>query len=551
MPSWPNLADDLPAPRDDEPSSLRQDIADELADHLSSAFNRELHLTRDETTAKEKVLDRFGDPRKIARKLWLDAMQEKLMSQRMTFVALLVVLLASLGSMGLTWFLIDQSRQINQTMLEQSREANAALLQQSQQLLSQSHDSNRALVEQGQKANEALLSKLGQRSTGSSLAAGSGKSLEWNPVKIRLYTDEKPGRPAVGYEVTLTGHILDTAKAVSITHKTDAQGIADMGLVRPGQHQLGISTPWQEKRTAATITVLPGQSLTEAIVCPGSGFLNTSIDFTVDWPDDLKNKGLWVVCDFRQEFRSFDDKIPWYTQYGNEQHVVLIEPEGRCVPFSMSNRSRDSALGAGQWWPFSPRGRQRAMTGLGTASVLQRNAPLELNFIIHDILPESAVQWPALTHRLQNILVTRPPRPLSDTDRRTGASDQNDTGPNNLDTEFDDLKKLVVVGGFIVELNLDFQMSQLGQRSSRHRQALAPLNGWVPQVDQRTGVDTSAKIREVQPTLIAKPDEPNHWRIPIPERLAELVRENLIAQSDDENKSAVPGANARPPAKSE
>ena len=32
----------LPPPRDDEPASLRQDILDELADHLICAYNREL-----------------------------------------------------------------------------------------------------------------------------------------------------------------------------------------------------------------------------------------------------------------------------------------------------------------------------------------------------------------------------------------------------------------------------------------------------------------------------------------------------------------------------
>lgn len=72
-----NIADELPAPRDDEPSSLRQDIADELADHLQSSFVRELHRTPDETSAKQHVFDRFGDPRRVARQLWFDAMKER------------------------------------------------------------------------------------------------------------------------------------------------------------------------------------------------------------------------------------------------------------------------------------------------------------------------------------------------------------------------------------------------------------------------------------------------------------------------------------------
>ena len=37
-----DIAADLPAPRDDEPESLRRDIVDELADHLQCSLQREL-----------------------------------------------------------------------------------------------------------------------------------------------------------------------------------------------------------------------------------------------------------------------------------------------------------------------------------------------------------------------------------------------------------------------------------------------------------------------------------------------------------------------------
>ena len=57
---------DLPAPLDDEPPSVRQDIADELADHLACAYRRELFRHADERVAKQQVLDRFGNPQRIA-----------------------------------------------------------------------------------------------------------------------------------------------------------------------------------------------------------------------------------------------------------------------------------------------------------------------------------------------------------------------------------------------------------------------------------------------------------------------------------------------------
>ncbi|MFH1299826.1 MAG: hypothetical protein ABIK07_02100, partial [Planctomycetota bacterium] len=81
--AWPEISiEDFPPERDDEPSSLRQDIIDELSDHFVCALNRELLKNPDEQTAKQRVLNQFGDPIKIACQLWLDAMKEKIMSQR-------------------------------------------------------------------------------------------------------------------------------------------------------------------------------------------------------------------------------------------------------------------------------------------------------------------------------------------------------------------------------------------------------------------------------------------------------------------------------------
>ncbi|MDP1796872.1 MAG: hypothetical protein Q8K78_05300, partial [Planctomycetaceae bacterium] len=72
----------LPAPLDDEPPSVRQDIADELADHLACAYRRELLKTADEPTAQQRVLDRFGDPRRIAYQLWFQALWGRIMLNR-------------------------------------------------------------------------------------------------------------------------------------------------------------------------------------------------------------------------------------------------------------------------------------------------------------------------------------------------------------------------------------------------------------------------------------------------------------------------------------
>ena len=70
---------DLPAPFEGEPESVRKDIADELADHLACAYRRELLLTVDEQAARQNVFNKFGDPRRIARQLWFQALWGRIM----------------------------------------------------------------------------------------------------------------------------------------------------------------------------------------------------------------------------------------------------------------------------------------------------------------------------------------------------------------------------------------------------------------------------------------------------------------------------------------
>ena len=97
------LSADLPAPRDDEPEGLRDDILDELADHLACAYRRELLRGADSATARQRVLERFGDPAALARRLWLDAMRGKIMSQRILVVCCIVLTVISLSLGFVMW----------------------------------------------------------------------------------------------------------------------------------------------------------------------------------------------------------------------------------------------------------------------------------------------------------------------------------------------------------------------------------------------------------------------------------------------------------------
>ena len=80
------------------------DIADELADHLHCSMTRERLSDEGRGRSEEEIvtaaLERFGDPGQIARRLWWDAMKERIMAQRfmmaVTLVAAATAILAML-----------------------------------------------------------------------------------------------------------------------------------------------------------------------------------------------------------------------------------------------------------------------------------------------------------------------------------------------------------------------------------------------------------------------------------------------------------------------
>ena len=100
----------LPPPRADEPASLRQDILDELADHLQCALRREMLATGNAEAARQQVIERFGDPSELARKLWFQAMWSTIMIQRLMLGAMGLLTAVSLALAGLTGWLIQQQR---------------------------------------------------------------------------------------------------------------------------------------------------------------------------------------------------------------------------------------------------------------------------------------------------------------------------------------------------------------------------------------------------------------------------------------------------------
>ena len=85
-------------------------------------MNREVLKNPDEQLAKQRVLNQFGDPIKIARQLWLDAMKEKIMSQRIMTGVSVTMAVCGFIVVGMVWSMMKDSQAFNTRMMAQMTE---------------------------------------------------------------------------------------------------------------------------------------------------------------------------------------------------------------------------------------------------------------------------------------------------------------------------------------------------------------------------------------------------------------------------------------------
>jgi hypothetical protein len=220
-----HLAAALPEPTPEDPASLRDDIIDELADHLRLSLDRELVNTGDEAVARRRVLERFGDPRPLARKLWWDALKGHVMRNRMVTAAAVVAMIVSLAAVGGVYGLASSLAASNDRMAAQTAQLIA-----------------------GQQAMLATLAELTRQSQ-AQLAKAELAQSQANAPKPRVATDWRPFSVRVVSEKTRTPvtatcllwpskgtHTVPTRIEV----KTDRTGLAEFGTLPPGVARLSV-----------------------------------------------------------------------------------------------------------------------------------------------------------------------------------------------------------------------------------------------------------------------------------------------------------------------
>ena len=254
--AWPEISiDDFPPERDDEPSSLRQDIIDELSDHFVCALNRELLKNPDEKVARQRVLNQFGDPIKVARQLWLEAMKEKIMSQRILVGISAVMAVCCIAVVGIAWSMMQESRAFNLQMLEQFKQAQ-------------------------------------ERPAGES-------SGELQPIEFQLVQEGSGDQPAEGFTGTLSkrdgNDTIFTVEAVS-----DQNGLLDFGKLPWGNYLLTLKAPWGEEMDSLNITTVPGRGFEQTIICPLGVPEKVAMQLHVNWREMPEGEDYYLLCDFNR-----------------------------------------------------------------------------------------------------------------------------------------------------------------------------------------------------------------------------------------------------------
>ena len=320
-----HLAAELPPPRDDEPESLRQDVIDELSDHLHCAMQRERlasggRQSRDgfaEQSTYARVLARFGNPAALARTLWFDAMKERLMPQRFTAVMAGITAATTVLIAMFLWRAVDQQAEA----LTAASRSNAALL-------------------------ERMITALEDRSVPSSDAvAASDVGRELRQLKLRLAMDEPDGSPAAGYGLKVLGVSDDPELVRVVDSQTDAEGRATLSMNRIGVFYLGIETPAGES-ASTLIPMGPMHPAEVELVVPSPRRPVEDVAIKIPCPERLQGQEFVYEVTLEARTRTvhglewFDDmsksNMPWINDLR-----LLVDQDGQIIGRIIETETRD------------------------------------------------------------------------------------------------------------------------------------------------------------------------------------------------------------------
>ncbi len=296
----------FPPRRSDEPAGLREDILDELADHLTCSYHHELLRGADSAAARARALERFGDPAAVARRLWLDAMKGRIMAKRVLIATCVMLTCASLSLAAVFWLRSNRA---------EAAMARALALAEAERRMAEDAlaESNRRLTDslaQNQLASAEMLKQLKSVSD----AVRNPRSLDWNPLKFKLTEGTPDGPPVAGVNVNIYRTDQGNGGGFNRTLKSDTSGIVDAGLVNPGEYSFSLATATghgSSQQAWGNLRIQPGSETLKHIVCPRALAEGAPVRFKFSWPAELEKEGLVLCVSLAYDSRRISE-VDWH-----------------------------------------------------------------------------------------------------------------------------------------------------------------------------------------------------------------------------------------------
>ena len=288
---WPEdqeLVERFPPPHEGEPSSLRQDIMDDLRDHLACAMERELADSDDENEARKRVLDQFGyNPGALARQLWFESMKEKIMKDRMVLVGIFILIIIGICGLFLIW---QSNQQTNRAMM--------------------------AMIESFKSGEDAS-----QFTTRLDLAS----------VSISVFRDEKETIPASGIKIEMY-KINSSNQNIRFYQTTDENGVAVIGPVQTGNYK--VYFPWEKYNFSpndSDINLFGGKDIEKTIIYPKYQICSITIEPVL--PKNINSEDVVVGISYGTPTSEFGRLTL------EDSRSIMILPDGSLYNYNRSGVS--------------------------------------------------------------------------------------------------------------------------------------------------------------------------------------------------------------------
>jgi hypothetical protein len=385
-----------------------------------------------------------------------------------------VVTITSLALLGLVWVNATQAARQAAEAERRTAEAMAAAQATSEEMLKR-------------------LQRIGK-------ADEPGRSGDWIPVTFKLVQEKLDGPPAVDYKVSIGRGTGGSIGSRSISRDSDENGVADFGVVQPGDWEFRIVRAAEDGRNwnaQGNLNILPGVGVAKTIICPVDYSENVPIRVRVEWPADLADQKLYLAARFEYTGLTYQAPVRWHFgawggmgEVHNATRELLCRPAAKVAGIVSDDRFF--------LWRLNADGQGRVFADLSSELVLPGSEQVKLA---------------AGSYRLSRLIalaavLVRPP----------------DLSVERFDFIAQVLRRQLNAPATAQGQMLIHSLTDAPSKSG----SLAPSSVQNVVHDNYLTFPSSF-LSQTKGKFEARPDQSNEWVIPLPDELIKVVRERLKA----------------------